>query len=770
VTALDRAALLADRTTTGSAWCERNTELLDQWLASLYTAAEPARSGVALVATGGYGRAELCPSSDIDLILVHDKRVKVERVAERIWYPIWDNGLKLGHSVSTVRQALSLASSDLTTATALLSCRLVDGDESLMTELAEGARRQWRNGARRSLAELAERVASRHNSYGEVAFLLEPDLKEGRGGMRDVHALCWAEVAQNVLMSSDRPSVVAAYETLLAARVELQRTTGRALNVLTRQDQAAVAAALGDASVDALMGRIAEAARTIEWTSDDAWRRIRSSLAGPPRRGAIGRHDLGQGVVERDGAIHGDSAALHGGDVVPVLRLAVASAERDLPIERTTLDQLSHAPHLCDAKWTTDARVLLERLLLAGRPAVAVIETLDHVGLWRQLLPEWQDVRSRPQRNPYHRFTVDRHLLETVANAAALARTVERPNLLVVAALLHDLGKIGLGDHTAIGVERARTIGDRLGYAQEDVDVLCALVHHHLLLSDVASRRDLDDMATIEMVADAVGSVSFLRLLAALTEADGKATGPAAWSSWKAELVGTLEARVAATLRGEAPPPASTLVALDERDLRELASDGRSITATNDTLTVVTYDRPGIMSRVAGVLALRALDVFEAVAYSSADGYALSRFRVRDPVRTETPWTDVIADIEKALDGRLAIDARLSDRVRDYARPGAFRPIPRTSVTFDNRASNDATVIDIEAPDAIGMLYRITKALSDLDLDIRSARVQTLGDHVVDAFYLRDRWGRRIDDSKMLAEIERAVVHAVRAGLHAPGP
>jgi [protein-PII] uridylyltransferase len=276
----------------------------------------------------------------------------------------------------------------------------------------------------------------------------------------------------------------------------------------------------------------------------------------------------------------------------------------------------------------------------------------------------------------------------------------------------------------------------------------------------VASRRDLDDAATIELVAAAVGSVSFLRLLTALTEADAKATGPAAWSPWKAELVRTLVDRVEARLRGEPTPAPPTPSWPDEHELQVLAGGGRKIVAANGTVTVVTNDRPGIFSRIAGVLALRGLDVLEAVAYSTQEGYALSRFRVSDRLRNETPWPDIVADLERALDGRLAIDARLAGRARDYARR-RVASTQRTAVTFDNAASNDATVVDIEAPDAIGLLYRITRALSDLDLDIRSAKVQTLGPQVVDAFYVRDRFGNKIEDANLLAEVERAVVHAV---------
>jgi [protein-PII] uridylyltransferase len=404
---------------------------------------------------------------------------------------------------------------------------------------------------------------------------------------------------------------------------------------------------------------------------------------------------------------------------------------------------------------------------MAGRPAIGVVEALDHHGAWEPLLPEWSRVRARPQHNPYHRYTVDRHLLETVAFSATAAGHVKRPDLLVLAALLHDLGKGDGRDHTAVGIDLAQSIGGRMGFPADDVDTLALLVRLHLLLSDVASRRDLDDEATIDLVADAVGSVDVLELLAALTEADAKATGPAAWSSWKAELVGALVARVNARLRGEPLPTPPTLISSDEPDLEAVAARGHRIVAEGDTVIVVTSDRPGVFSRIAGVLALRGLDVLEAAAYSTTEGHAASRFRVIDRLRDETPWTEVVVDLERALEGRLAIQARLAERARSHGRRRAMRTTGVAAVTFDNNASHDATVIDVEAPDAIGMLYRVTRALTDLDLDIRSAKVQTLGAHVVDAFYVRDRNGDKISDNALLAEIERAVLFAITEGIDA---
>lgn len=765
----ERSALLADAAETGSAWCRAHADLVDAWLAELFEKATPAgATGVALVAVGGYGRSELAPGSDIDVMLAHEGRADVAAVADAIWYPIWEQDLHLGHSVATPREALRLAADDLDTATALLSARRVAGDPAVVARLAEGARSSWQRHARRWLAELGERVAQRHEQAGEVAFRLEPDLKEGRGGLRDVHSLRWAELAHRVLLEFDDPSLTAWEAVLLDARVELQRQTGRAGNVLALQEQAGVAAALGDPGPDALMARIAEAARSIAWTSDDAWRRIARTLRSPIARRLDRTREVQPGIAVGGGeVVLGPGVAA--GDPLLVLRVAAAAPAEGAVIERRSLEALAAAPVPIPAPWPAEARRLLVELLLTGRRAIPVVEALDQRGLWGALLPEWAGIRALPPRSGYHRFTVDRHLLEAVANAAALAERVDRPDLLVVATLLHDLGKGAPSaggpapgarrDHSSTGAEIARGVATRMGFAPADVETIAVLVQLHLLIPQVATRRDLDDPATIRGVADAVGTRERLRLLAALTEADSVATGPAAWGPWKAGLVRRLVEAVTDYMEsGDAPDAPFPTPAQLER----LAAGGRHIEASGSLLTVMSDDRPGMFSRVAGVLAMHGLDVLAAAAYSSEDGRALEEFRVCDRVRDEPPWERVVADLELALDGHLAVHARVMARARTYARraPGSRHPVV-PSVTFENHASDDATVIDVRAKDAIGTLYRITRTLAEFDLDIRFAKVQTMGSDALDAFYVRDRSGAKLTEQRRLAEIERAILHAI---------
>jgi [protein-PII] uridylyltransferase len=764
----ERQALLADTTVVGRAWCAAWTQAVDDGVSRLLAkaAGSPAVRGMALVAVGGYGRGELAPFSDIDLWLVHGDKVDVDDVAQRVWYPIWDEGLKLGHAVRSLKESLALAADDLDTATSILAARHVAGDPELTAELAAAGRDSWQRRAKRWLAELARSTEERHQQAGEVAFLLEPDLKDGRGGLRDVHALRWAVEAGAELHDGDLATLDAAYATLLDARVELHRRTGRVGDVLLLQEQDAVAAALGMADGDVLMHGVATAARTIAWTGDETWRRATANgRGGFLSRARSSTKPLAEWLSLRDGEVHvADGADLRGDPVLP-LRAAAIAASHGTTIDRGSLDRLANASPAMPAPWPPEARERFVQLLLAGPAAIPVIEALDQRGLWTKLLPEWAPTRSRPQRNAYHRFTVDRHLVEAAAGAATLAGRVRRPDLLVVGTLLHDIGKGRPGDHTLVGMDLVREIGPRLGFPPADVDVLVAMVEHHLLLPDVATRRDLDDPSTLDHVAKAVGDETTLELLAALTEADSLATGPAAWGSWKASLVADLVERTAHVLRGGAAGDVRRDEFPSSRHLALMGAGEQVLLGEDDYLTVVTSDRPGVFARIAGVLALHGLAVLDAAAYSSEEGMALARFRVDPSFGPVVPWDRVTADLERAFAGRIALRARLDERARTYRSRRATSAAPvRTSVSIDNHASATATVIDVQAPDSVGLLHRVTSALAELQLDIRSAKVSTVGPQVVDAFYVRSAGDGKVTDADHLKEVERAVLHAIQAG------
>jgi [protein-PII] uridylyltransferase len=459
-------------------------------------------------------------------------------------------------------------------------------------------------------------------------------------------------------------------------------------------------------------------------------------------------------VVEQDGEVVLARAADPATDPVLVLRAAAAAAQAGLPLAPRTLARLAECPPL-PVPWPAAARDALLSLLGAGRSAVGVWEALDTEGLITALIPDWERVRNRPQRNPLHRFTVDRHLVEAAAHAAQLTREVARPDLLLLAALLHDIGKGWPGDHSVTGAVVAGDVGRRMGLPAADVELIVAAARHHLLLPMVATRRDLDDPVTVRQVAGIVGGRVLLELLHAIAIADGLATGPAAWNDWKAALVADLVRRVAAVLAGE-PVPAP--VPLREDQLALAADGGPAARVRGSEVTVVAPDRPGLLWRAAGVLASHRLTVRGANA-TSVDGTAVSVFDVEPEYGDPPDATLVAADLCRMLQGRLDIEDRLERRARAVPPPRTAVPAPR--VTLVDGASETATVVEVRAHDAPGLLWRVGRAFGEFGLDVRAARVETLGAEVVDVFYVTDAEGKPLVEE----EVRRGIVHAVLAAL-----
>jgi [protein-PII] uridylyltransferase len=739
-------------------------EVTDEWVISIFDEAiartERPSGRVALLAIGGYGRGELAPQSDLDLLLVHDVKPKkvrkeIEPIASAIWYPLWDAGVKLGHSVRRLDEQLELARTDLDSATALVSARPLAGDDELTAEVIAQGLESWRKHSTRHLEELRARVRVREESAGDVSYLLEPDLKDGHGGLRDVQSLWWAQEAGLNLIAEDLIDLDRSYDTLLRARVALHLATDRAGDVLRLEDQDAAAAAGGWRTADELMADVAAAGRTIAWLCDENWgRAVAPAKAGPERA-------VAPGVILRNGEIELAADARPQSDATLVLQTAVAAARHRCRIGRATLDRMHDEVAGWPGTWPVGATDDLIALLLEGHDAIPVLESLDQRDLVARLLPEWAPVRSRPQRNAYHRFTVDRHLWEAAANAAQLVDRVSRPDLLVLGALFHDLGKGYPGDHTVVGMELVRTIGPKLGLAPADVAILVAMIEHHLLLPDVALRRDLTDPATIEQVASAVGSVEVLDLLHALTEADSLATGPSAWGDWKEGLVDELATRVRHVLGGGDVAEVTWRLFPDADTLAVMAAGALDIARDGDVITVVSPDESGTFSRVAGVLSLHGLDVVSAQAHSDEGGMAASQFRIVVP-ESGINWRSLKADLGHALEHRLAIEARLAERAATYRRRRRTQAAPPgpPSVAFDDAASSNATVIVVRAATKIGILHRISKAIGELGLDIRHATVQTIGMEVVDTFYVRAQ-GQLVTDAAYRKEIKRALLHAV---------
>ncbi len=776
----ERRLLLAAQSNTGLDLVRALTDLTLRFVRSAASQAIDWKRGWALLAVGGTGRRELCPGSDLDLVLLHPATASgkvIAATAEALWYPLWDAALKVTPSVQSIDSAVSLGDREVVSAVTWLSSIHVVGDANASAEFADRTLARWRERAKHGLVALVEETERRHERAGEVAFLLDPDLRDGRGGLRDAHVLRFLELSAHPSVAGAmerRPSeIVASVDVLLAARAELHRLTGRTSDRLALQEQDAVASALGHPNADALMAQVSAAGREIAWTTGETIRRVHRDLSqrrpsrfGRPMKVAT---DLGF----QNGEIVLLDAADVGGDVTLTLRAAAAAAQQTTVLSREALLSLAAAPPL-PSPWPARARQALVELLGAGEAAVHVFEALDRYDLLVRVLPEWAAVRSKPQRNAYHRFTVDRHLCQAAVNAAALVRTVTRPDLLLVGTWLHDIGKGFPGDHTEVGIDIVAVIGERMGFPVEDVAVLCDLVRHHLLLPEVATRRDLSDPGTINAVALAVKDPERLALLRALTEADSLATGPTAWSDWKARLMDDLVARVARAMEGSHNSQSSRVRSSDHDELLDrVRVDGRMAFAVQretegvDVVAIAAPDRTGLFAAIAGSLAVLGAEILTADIWTTDDGFALDLFRTTRRLGGETNWRKLEGLVDGSLDGSMDLDAELEKRAKTYARRRLTSAVEAAapSVLIDDETPELATVVEVRAPDAPAVLYRVARAIASLGLDLRTAKVATIGHEVVDSFAVRrihpDGTRTKLLDHDLEASVTAAILAAL---------
>lgn len=721
------------------------------WLTELYREAVGERQGIALAAVGSLGRGWSGPLSDLDLVLVHDGRsvsaTTLDAIAERLWYPIWDSGLALDHSVRSAAQCRAVARDDLSAAVGLLDLSLVAGDADLIAGVRATVSHDWRAGARTRLPQFVESVRARHHRHGDLSQQIEPDLKEALGGLRDVTVLD----ALTRAWLTDRPhgSVGPALTAMLDVRDALHVVTGRGRDRLLREEHDAVAALLGLPDADELLTLVSTSARTIAWALESTMRRAGQSqrartLRVGPRRPTMS--PLGHGLFAHDGEAVLGSARRVGIDPSLPLRAAVVAARTRLPIAPQTLINLAACPDL-PIPWDQHSRDLFADLLAAGPGVESVWEGLDQVGIIGRWLPEWAGVRCRPQHNPVHRHTVDRHLLETVAQAGALARDVTRPDLLLIAALLHDIGKIaGSRDHSRTGAELAEQILTRWGLSEPDRELVVLLVQEHLTLIEAATRRDLSDPATVSAVCDLVEQdLQTFELLRALTIADARAAGPKAWTDWRASLLDTLTGQVRDRLAGVPPPvprpgPAPTV---DDEALGEVAAGRPHVRVEPGpggwTLTVHCRDRVGLFADTAGLLAAHGMTVRRAQ-LATIDGIAVDEWFVESPGGDPPESARIVSGLIRLAAGDRAALGSLARR----------RVPERPSVAGGTRAfllpsvGTGATVLEVRSQDRPGLLLDLGRVLADEGLSVRSAHISTFAGQTLDTFYVADRGGREL--------------------------
>ena len=735
-------------------------ELHESWLVA--KAAELGitdSSGFAIVGVGGLGRRELLPYSDLDLMLLHGNKSAdvLQKVADGLWYPLWDANIRLDHSVRSVSGALGVANADMVAALGMLDARHIAGDARLSAELIDGARRQWRSAIRLRMDELVEVTHARWHRCGRIAQRAEPDLKSGRGGLRDVQLLDALGVAQLIdrhgMANPDMPggSLDAAYLTLLDVRTELHRVSGRGRDLLLAQFADEISAALQFGDRFDLARMLSAAARTIAYHAETGLRTAENAL---PRRGITAlvrrpkRRPLDEGVVEYAGEVVLARDARPETDAGLVLRVAAASAATGLPIGAGTLSRLAAGAPVMPTPWPRESLDDLLVVLLAGPTTVATVEALDRTGLWGRLLPEWDAIRDLPPRDVSHKWTVDRHVVETAVNAAPLTTRVARSDLLALGALLHDIGKGRGVDHCVLGADLVIPIGERLGLSPQDVDTLSGMARHHLLLPVTATRSDLNDPETIKAVSEALGGdPQLLELLHALTEADSKATGPGVWSEWKASLIEDLARRCRMAMAGEPLPQAEPTA---PHYLSLAADHGVHVEikpGDSERVHVVMLapDQRGLVSKAAAVLALNSLRIHSASA-NTHDGVAIVEF-VASPLFGSPPEAGLLRQqFTGALKGDVDILGTLEKRDSDAASSATARagevqagaPLTRSTapprILWLDAAAAGQLLVEVRAMDRLGLLALLTRALERAGADIVWAKVNTFGSTAADVF------------------------------------
>jgi [protein-PII] uridylyltransferase len=735
-------------------------------------------TGIALVAVGGYGRCELAPHSDLDVVLVHDDgnpSVDVRPVAEQVWYPLWDAGANLDHSVRALSEVTGTARSDPRVALGLLDARHLAGDPSVTLRLRADLLSHWRRDAREQLPALRDLVRARGERQGELAHASVPDLKESVGGLRDATVL--KALVATWLVDVSHADLEPRRLALLDVRDVLHEVAGRATDRIAPDVWPELARGLGLDDAEAAQRQVRELGRRITHLSRLTWQRVEAVLARPPatRRRAPDLDRVATGVAVSGAEVVLDRGTRPHADPLLLLRAAAEAAERGLVLAPATAARLSREGADLPAPWGQEARNLFTRLLAAGPGLLTVWETLDETGALDRVLPEWEQVRLLPHASVVHRWTVDRHMVETCIEASRMIRRVARPDVLMVAALLHDIGKSQVVDHSVAGEPMAGAVAERMGFDAAEAELVRRLVRWHLLLADVATTRDLEDPATVEHVVQRVPDQETLELLEVLTEADARATGPKAWTAWRAGLVGDLGRRVQARLEerrqerldreldgrpdeedrpaGAAPLTVAEPGTVPVEVSPGLRADPRRVdvhletTADGATVTVVSGDRIGLMADVAGALAVQRASVRSARAWGQ-DDFAVSVWEVDD---THLDEAGLRQRFEAVAQGRLDPGARL---------PASRGQLLEPAVQVRHGASREATVVEVRVDDRPGVVYLVCAALARLDLSVRSAHLTTVGPQAVDVFYVQEPGAGLLSDERAAS-----AVHAVRRAL-----
>ncbi len=830
---------------SGHELLHRHTTLVDDFIIDRFTGSPAIHNNkgrIALIALGGYGRRELYPFSDIDLLLLHDWRSGkiMQEVSESILYPLWDAGFEVGHSVRGIKDAIRFAGEDFFFQVALLDARLLTGSEPLFDKLLGRYQKKILDGNRHRFVKTMEKFrAQRRKNHGSHAYLLEPHIKEGKGGMRDIQAMLWVARAvfglsgldamtdAGLLTTEDREKFTGSWDMLARIRNRLHYISRRKNDRLNFEYQEEMAAGFGyrdtkgQLAVEQFMRHVYGHLQNIAVITDLFFEHVHEVLGLSGKKGK--ERVLEKAIIERGGSLH----LVNPGELEKrpylMMRVFLQAGRTGLPLHHRLRQQISGHLHLVDGRFRSSRRSAKPfiDLLMQAKEIMTVLEAMLETGLLTAYITEFAGIESLAQHDLYHIYTVDRHQLQTVAELHTL-RDQEKelfdglpaPHILYLAALLHDIGKGHHTDHSKLGSEMIRDVGMRLGLSEEEINTLSFLVRYHLFLPENALRRDLEDHDFIRQTADLIGSNDRLTMLYLLSIADSKATGPSAWSAWKATLLAELFLKTKSCLDAACVAGAeeedegqgaswlrqrvAELVADDgqlRRQLQDLPDDyltsftpesvarhlqlhrkyaGRlqqRVLLFPETrqgywsLLMLSKDRAGLLAKLCGVLALHNFSVLAAQIFTWPDGTVVDVLDVQPIAETEfdeQKWQALEEDLNKAVNYRLDVGLKLHGKKHGFG-VGPRRKVQQLElkVVLDNESSRKFTVIEVYGADAPGALYQLTQTLSDFGLDIHRARIATEVEQLIDIFYVLKRDGSKLVDPEQQEMIRKTLLKII---------
>lgn len=818
---------------SGRALLHEHTHLIDTHLAKKFSDCPDTKKGMTLIAVGGYGRGELFPFSDIDLLLLHDKSVadKLSSATEAIFYPLWDAGLEVGHSVRTIKACLDDAEKDFFFQVAFLDARFISGDVSLFSQLQNKFRKKFIDGKRREFfEEMVHHRNERHRRFGQHSYLLEPQIKESRGGLRDIQALLWtakvvfglkgtsAILDAGILSQAEHDNFTEAWDYLIKIRNRLHYISGRKNDQLFFEHQEEIAKAFkfrtskGIMDVEHFMRKVYGYLQTVAVTSDLFFEHVDEVLTPKPRFFSKQKTtDIAPGIIVRHGRIHLVTPEQISTKPRTLMQIFAIAARHTLPIHHQTRKLITAHLDLVDDAFRADVHSAKQftTILLETKKPLPVLEAMLESGFLAAYIPEFKHLTSLAQHDIYHIYTVDHHLLQTVA---ILHQVVEEhqnifallgsPQVLFLAGLLHDIGKGHGTDHSGKGAELTGPIGKRLGLLPHEIDLLTFTVKNHLFLTETALRRDLEDPTFIRNCARKFKSPEELALLFLISVADAMATGPTVWNEWKNALLLDLYLKIALILDRKESGQENITVGIDwiiekvnsEFDdhcpisLSELPKDyllnftppqiANHIRLSQElqedvivlpedksdhwTLLLITKDRPGLLTQICGVTALNSLELLSAQIFTWPNGIAIDSLDLRavyEHAHPDLNWKSFKTDLDQALKNRLGLEYRLHNLPPSPSK-SQTRELRPSKVAIHNEDSEFFTIIEVYTENRMGILYSICRTLTSFSINIFRAKIGTKSDQVVNVFYVLDQGGQKITDKPFIEEIRQSLIFA----------